>query len=123
MEVSRSGLLSIVGQNSYPMIGQGDVGLKSAYIHSGIIAMTTYTVTAYLRDSNGKLIQLNAASDILTATKSDDAKGSLSNFIINNDGTFSFTYQTGESSSPETADGFAIYLNGENVLGFWTSGY
>lgn len=99
-----------------------DVGLGRAYIHSGIIPNSTYQITGAVYDKNGGQIHLSQL-EVLSGSGTL-ANGTVSDFVINSNGTYSFVYKSGNvGAGPSNQDHFKISVNDIEVLLFWTNSY
>ena len=125
--------------NNYT-IGTYNVGQRRGYIHSGIEPNTAYKVTVKFLDAqetlqmllnsndsaSGRATTPNSAhiSDIITQDSkvNNGAQGTLSNFIINSDGTLTFTMTSGASSN-DNLDCYDILVNGTREFTFWINEY
>lgn len=96
---------------------------RGQHYAEGIVPNTPYRVIGRLVNKQGKSI--SAVDTIEITAEAEDANGTISNIIINEDGTFEFTYQSAEQGSENNnnQDSFKILINGYPTSSFWTNTY
>ncbi|MFJ8267756.1 hypothetical protein [Peribacillus asahii] len=97
-----------------------DVGKGNAYIYSGIVPETDYRITVAAYDKFGNFVRVNENAVL----SGNGTNGTVSNFAVNEDGTFTFTYSSALVGAGDTRqDSFDILVDGNLVLHFWTNSY